>query len=134
MHNLLFRIWKVLYACTENVNLMEVYADQVDIVRRACGEQESCSIEANSQVFGKRGECAGNFLNINVPQQLNPLTLSVALFKLHCTEPIISRLLSLFLGKDDSEFTLWLIYSCDGGIEKSTFRNDSSKSIEINEK
>ena len=50
-----------MYACTENVNLMEVYADQVDIVRQACGEQESCSIEANSQVFGKRGECAGKF-------------------------------------------------------------------------
>ena len=61
IHNLLFRIWKVLYACKENVNLMEMFADQVDIVRQACGEQESCSIEANSQVFGKKGECAGNF-------------------------------------------------------------------------
>ena len=40
---------------------MEMFADQVDIVRHACGEQESCSIEANSQTFGKKGECAGNF-------------------------------------------------------------------------
>ena len=71
---------------------------------------------------------------MNIAHQLNPLNFSVALFKLHCTEPIISRLLSLFLGKDDSEFTLWLIYSCDGGTESSTFRNDSSKSVELNEK
>ena len=111
-----------------------MFADQVDIVRHACGEQESCSIEANSQTFGKKGECAGNFWYINIAQKLNPLTVIVALYKLHCTEPIISRLLSIFLGKDDSEFTLWLIYSCDGGTESSTFRNDSSKPIELNEK
>ena len=59
IHNLLFRIWKVLYACKENVNMMDLYQDQVDIVRQKCGKQEACNIEANSHVFGKRVECAG---------------------------------------------------------------------------
>ena len=39
--------------------MMDVYNDQVDIVRQKCGQQEACNIEANSHVFGKRVECAG---------------------------------------------------------------------------
>ena len=48
-----------MYACKENVDMMDVYNDQVDIVRQKCGQQERCGLEANSQVFGKRVECAG---------------------------------------------------------------------------
>ena len=42
---------------------------------------------------------------------------------------LISFIFRYFAGKDDSDFVLWLIYSCDGGTDESTFRNDTSTSL-----
>ena len=40
---------------------MEIFADQVDLVRNSCGQRESCQVEASPQTFGKKGECEGNY-------------------------------------------------------------------------
>ena len=106
----------------------------------SCGRNngviESCHFEANSQNLGRTGSCAGNYCYIAI----EPLKYSKGFEKnstIFLASPyhqfshicIIMHNTCFVLDKPASEFSLTLYYTCNGGVDESTFSNDTSNNI-----
>ena len=110
--------------------------DPGDSCVRNNGIIESCHFEANSQNLGRTGSCAGNYCYIAI----EPLKYSKGFEKnstIFLASPyhqfshicIIMHNTCFVLDKPASEFSLTLYYTCNGGVDESTFSNDTSNNI-----